>query len=83
MTHVLGHSRVEFRVEFRRRELRSDCSDSCRLRCAKARTQNIAPLSLEGVSQMDSILPVRPGNDLVELGRFCALRPQREQVTKW
>ena len=60
-------------MEFRRRlrELRSDCSDSCRLRRAKARTQNIAPLSLEGVSQMDSILPerllalVRPGNDLV------------------
>ena len=40
-------------------ELRSDCSDSCRLRRAKARTQNIAPLSLEGVSQMDSILPER------------------------
>ena len=32
----------------RLRELRSDCSDSCRLRRAKARTQNIAPLSLEG-----------------------------------
>ena len=28
------------------RELRRDCSDSCRLRRAKARTQNIAPLSL-------------------------------------
>ena len=71
--HFLVAARVEFRVEFRRRlrELRSDCSDSCRLRRAKARTQNIAPLSLEGVSQMDSILPerllalVRPGNDLV------------------
>ena len=69
-------ARVEFLVEFRRRlcelrELRSDCSDSCRLRRAKARTQNIAPLSLEGVSQMDSILPerllalVRPAFDLV------------------
>ena len=68
-------------MEFRRRlrELRSDCSDSCRLRCAKARTQNIAPLSLEGVSQMDSILPerllalVRPGNDLV-LRRIRSLK---------
>ena len=51
--HFLVAARVEFRVEFRRRrELRSDCSDSCRLRRAKARTQNIAPLSSEGVSQM-------------------------------
>ena len=50
--HFLVAARVEFRVEFRRelRELRSDCSDSCKLRCAKARTQNIAPFSLEGVS---------------------------------
>ena len=48
-------------MEFRRelRELRSDCSDSCKLRRAKARTQNIAPLSLEGVSQMAYILPER------------------------
>ena len=45
------------------RELRSDCSDSCRLRRAKARTQNIAPFfCLEGVSQMDSILP-EPAKD--------------------
>ena len=59
--HFLVAARVEFRVEFRRRlhELRSDCSDSCRLRRAKARKQNIAPLSLEGVFQMDSILPER------------------------
>ena len=61
------------------RELRSDCSDSCRLRRAKARTQNIAPLSLEGVSQMDSILPerllalVRPAFDLV-LRRIRSLK---------
>ena len=68
-------------MEFRRelRELRSDCSDSCRLRRAKARTQNIAPLSLEGVFQMDSILPerllalVRPAFDLV-LQRIRSLR---------
>ena len=68
-------------MEFRRelRELRSDCSDSCRLRHAKARTQNIAPLSLEGVSQMDSILPerllalVRPAFDLV-LRRIQSLK---------
>ena len=71
--HFLVAARVEFRVEFRRelRELRSDCSDSCKLRRAKARTQNIAPLSLEGVSQMAYILPerllalVRPAFDLV------------------
>ena len=65
-------------MEFRRRELRelrSGCSDSCRLR----RTQNIAPLSLEGVSQMDSILPerllalVRPAFDLV-LRRIRSLK---------
>ena len=84
VSHFLGPARVEFCVEFRvefrrRRELRSDCSDSCRLRRAKARTQNIAPLSLEGVSQMDSILPerllalVRPGNDLV-LRRIRSLK---------
>ena len=61
------------------RELRSDCSDSCRLRRAKVRTQNIAPLSLEGVSQMHSILPerllalVRPAFDLV-LRRIRSLK---------
>ena len=80
--HFWVAARVEFRVEFRRRklrELRSDCSDSCRLRRAKARTQNIAPLSLEGVSQMDSILPerllalVRPAFDLV-LRRIRSLK---------
>ena len=68
-------------MEFRRelRELRSDCSDSCRLRRAKARTQNIAPLSLEGVSQMVYILPerllalVRPAFDLV-LRRIRSLK---------
>ena len=57
----------------------ANCSDSCRLRRAKARTQNIAPLSLEGVSQMDSILPerllalVRPAFDLV-LRRIRSLK---------
>ena len=68
-------------MEFRRelRELRSDCSDSCKLRRAKARTQNIAPLSLEGVSQMVYILPerllalVRPAFDLV-LRRIRSLK---------
>ena len=60
------------------RELRSDCSD-CKLRRAKARTQNIAPLSLEGVSQMAYILPerllalVRPTFDLV-LRRIRSLK---------
>ena len=67
--HFLVAARVEFRRELR--ELRSDCSDSCKLRRAKAQTQNIAPLSLEGVSQMAYILPerllalVRPAFDLV------------------
>ena len=37
----------------------ANCSDSCKLRRAKARTQNIAPLSLEGVSQMVYVLPER------------------------
>ena len=79
--HFLVAARVEFRVEFRRelRELRSDCSDSCKLRRAKARTQNIAPLCLEGVSQMVYILPerllalVRPAFDLV-LRRIRSLK---------
>ena len=63
----------------RMRMLRSDCSDSCKLRRAKARTQNIAPLSVEGVSQMVYILPerllalVRPAFDLV-LRRIRSLK---------
>ena len=57
----------------------ANCSDSCKLRRAKARTQNIAPLSLEGVSQMVYILPerllalVRPAFDLV-LRRIQSLK---------
>ena len=64
----------------------ANCSDSCRLRRAKARTQNIAPVSLEGVSCGCKIMTPRYAvwQNAQQLPLFLqGERPQRKPWLFW